>query len=64
MMLNLNESWVLDATRAGSSARFARRIKDGNCRLAAAKDPAGAMHIYLQAISDVSEGEEITIRSV
>jgi hypothetical protein len=64
LMFNLNEHWVLDTTRAGSSARFARRIKDGNCRLAVAEDPAGAMHIYLQAISDVSEGEEITIRSV
>ncbi len=64
MMLKLNESWALDATRAGSSARFARRTRDGNCRLAVAEDPAGAMHIYLQAISDVSEGEEVTIRGV
>ena len=64
LMFNLNEHWVLDATRAGSSARFARRTKDGNCRLATVKDPAGAMHVYLQAISDLSHAEEITIQSV
>ena len=64
LMFNLNDSWVLDATRAGSSARFARRTKDGNCRLAVVNEPAGATHVYLQAISDLSKDEEITIQSV
>jgi len=64
LMFNLNESWVLDATRAGSSARFARRTKDGNCRLAIVNDPAGAMHVYLQAISDLGKDEEITVKGM
>ena len=56
---------VLDPPgKAGRGARFARRTKDGNCRLATVKDPAGAMHVYLQAISDLSHAEEITIQSV
>ena len=64
LMFNLNGNWVLDATKVGSSARFARRTKEGNCRLTVVEDPAGAMHVYLQAISDLSKDEEITIQSV
>ena len=60
----INGNWVLDATKVGSSARFARRTKEGNCRLTVVEDPAGAMHVYLQAISDLSKDEEITIQSV
>ena len=61
MMLSLNERWVLDMTKAGSSARFARRIEQGNCRLAIGKDPAGGVHIFLQAIKNLEHGDEITI---
>jgi len=62
MMFALNKDWAIDTTRAGSSARFARRAKDGNCRLEAVRDPSGAVHLFLQAVTPLESGDEITIR--
>ena len=62
MMFALNKDWAIDTTRAGSSARFARRAKDGNCRLEAVRDPSGAVHLFLQAVTQLESGDEITIR--
>ena len=61
LMFRLNDDWVLDATRAGSSARFTNHSETPSCLLGVAKDPAGAVHLILQAAVDLAPGMEITL---
>jgi hypothetical protein len=60
MMFSIDKDWALDATKAGSSARFANHSCSPNCRVKIVTDPAGAVHLVLHSISDIQEGDELT----
>ena len=60
MMFSIDKDWALDATKAGSSARFANHSCSPNCQVKIVTDPAGAVHLVLHAISDIHEGDELT----
>lgn len=60
MMYRIDHMWDLDATKAGSCARFANHSCSPNCAIQPRTDPAGAVHLVLQTLKDVQEGEELT----
>lgn len=60
MLFNIDQAWVLDATKAGSCAKFTNHSCSPNCEINACTDPAGAVHLILQTLKDVQEGEELT----
>ena len=60
MIFRIDQKWDLDATKAGSCARFANHSCSPNCEIHPRTDPAGAVHLVLQTLRDIQEGEELT----
>lgn len=60
MIFRIDQTWDLDATKAGSCARFVNHSCSPNCEIRPHIDPAGAVHLVLQSVKDVKEGEELT----
>jgi hypothetical protein len=60
MLFQIDDNTVLDATRAGSSARFLNHSTEPNCSFKIVRDPAGIVHYILVADTRITQGDELT----
>lgn len=59
-MFRLDAEWVIDATRAGSLARFINHSCDPNCYTRVVLDGLGRRHVCIYAKRDISKGTELS----
>lgn len=60
MLFEVNRDWTLDATKAGSMAKFVNHSCMPNCEMRLLTDKKGLPHVVIHACTDIKEGEELT----
>jgi hypothetical protein len=59
-LYHLSSDWYLDATQAGSMARFINHSCSPNCEFKFAEDSHGAKYVLIYALRMIKTGEELT----
>jgi len=59
-LYHLSTDWYLDATQAGSMARFINHSCSPNCEFKFAEDTHGAKYVLVYALKMIKTGEELT----
>ena len=60
MLFDINRDWSLDATKAGSMAKFVNHSCMPNCEVRLLADTQGLPHLVIHACTNIKEGEELT----